>query len=130
MKSVKCVLAWMLITMLIASLAYVVFVLVAEPTYKVWRPEDGVWYCEELQMQLSFEKGQRSYVVLDGTNIVCACENARGSKDILVLCQQNNVRGYEIGDLIFGGRYVDMSDDTFVLRDKESQKIYTFVRIE
>lgn len=127
MKYIKRIFIGIAIVLHLLISAYVVFVFVAEPTYKVWRPEDGVWYCEELQMQLSFEKGQKSYVVLDGRVIPCACENNRGSKDVLVFCQVNGSE-YVIGDLIFSGRYVDLSDDTFVLKDRKTQQIYTFVR--
>jgi hypothetical protein len=89
----------------------------------------GYYYDSELQMQLSFERGINSYVVLDGTVVPCACRNDRGSEYIGLLCQAN-VNEYEIGDFIFWGRYVDLSDDTFVLKDRKTRQIYTFVRVD
>jgi hypothetical protein len=128
MKYVKHLLS-ILIIVFIALFVYVIFVFIAKPMDKVWCPEDGVWYCEELQIQISFEPGKKSYAVLDGTVVPCVCENDRGSKDLLVLCQANG-NGYAIGEIIFSGRYVDLSNDTYVLKNKKSQELYTFVRTE
>ena len=127
MRKQKHILYGILVAFFLLLLLYVVLIFTLEPKNKVWRPEQGVWYCEELHMQLSFEKGYKSYVILDGEAILCACENDRGSKNLLVLCQEPNVKGYEIGDPIFSGRYVDLNNNKYTVKDNDSHELYTFV---
>lgn len=130
MKRAKHIIYGLFLALLLVVVIYTVFLFAVEPTNKVWRPEEGIWYCEELQIQLSFDSRYKSYAILDDQMIVCACENSRGSKDILVLCQESIAGEYEIGDLIFSGRYVDLDGNRYVVRDMITHELYTFELIE
>ena len=45
-----------------------------------YEPQEGVWYCEELQMQLSYEQDTESFVTEGNRKIRVYCETDRGSK--------------------------------------------------
>ena len=99
-----------------------------EPRIIFWRPEEGIWYCEELQIQLSFEENHDSYMVIDGIQIRCVWENDTNSQDIRVLCQGANTFGYGMGESLFSGRYVELSDDQYVVENRQTREQYTFIR--
>ena len=99
---------------------------VATPT---WVPEVGVWYCEELQMQLSFEDDIDSYAVIGDKKVICGCGADRGSTEIIVDCQESNVPDYDLGEIIFWGSYVELNETTYTVKEHYSGTIYVFERI-
>ena len=94
----------------------------------LWRPDSGVWYCDELEMQLSFDKSVPCYIVQDETRIECEWSNDRGSLYIAVRYLWNGQQKY--GDAtVFYGKYIDLTDDTYVLEEIDTGIQYTFYRI-
>ena len=49
-----------------------------------YTPRDGVWYCAELKMRLSFSEDHLSTLVVGEEEVQCACINDIGSDDIYV----------------------------------------------
>ena len=90
-------------------------------------PEKGIWFCEELKLQLSFEEGYDCYYVLDGAKIRCIWENNPGSRVITVLCQDDNTYTYSIGEVIFWGTCIELTEDQFIIEEKESGIPYVFL---
>jgi len=93
-----------------------------------WMPEDGVWYCEELQIQLSFEEDVDSYVIVNGERKKCSWCNEQYSRILWVDFDEDD-DGY-LDDFYFSGERVslDDGDDEFVLRTEEGEE-FVFVRI-
>ena len=93
-------------------------------------PEEGVWYCEELQITLNFEKNATSKAIVNGEEIECVAGFMSGSTTITVSCQDFNTELMHMGEIIFPGEYVSSSDIELLLRHQYSKEVYTFVRIE
>ena len=95
----------------------------------IWLPEEGIWYCEELDMQLAFSDSDDSYIVIDGEKVICAVRNNRGSKDFLVLILESVAPNYDkFGDVVFSGKYVSLTEEAFTVKDRESGMQYVFIR--
>ena len=112
-----------------ALLVCVIVLLTACNDYKItlWRPEFGIWYCDALEMQLSFEKNTSSYVVQDGKCIECEWTNDRGSTYISVRYLWDGQQKY--GDsTIFYGKCIDLTNDIYILEEIDTGVQYTFCR--
>lgn len=94
-----------------------------------YAPEDGVWYCKELLLQLSYEPGSTCFVVEDGQAIVCACGSDRGSKWIYVFCQDAEQSKYHMGELLFSMQIVSLNDTELVVVEENANHEYVFRRI-
>lgn len=93
-------------------------------------PQEGIWYCRELQVQMVFSKGIRTYAIIDGIKIECDTLNDRGSSYVSVLYQdlERRIPGYQLGDSVFEGECRKLKDNTLYVED-ENGDIYEFVRI-
>lgn len=94
-----------------------------------WAPEEGVWYCRELQIQMSFDEEVNSYAVIDNDTVLCAAGYERGSEYITVGIQEENVPGYSLGEKIFFGKYVARTENEYIVEEVSSGIEYTFERI-
>lgn len=95
-----------------------------------YEPEDGVWFCEELQIQLSYEQDAQSFVIRDGEQIICACGSDRGVPYIYVSCQETNNSIYSLGEEIFYAKIIELSETELLVCDEETMRQYTFTRLE
>lgn len=114
-----------------ALLACMLVLLTGCNDYKItlWRPEIGVWYCDALEMQLSFDKSTPCYVVQEGRRIECEWSNDRGSIYVAVRYLWDSQQTH--GDsTIFYGKYIDLTDDKYVLEEIDTGIQYTFYRID
>lgn len=96
----------------------------------IWVPEEGIWYCEELDMQLSFSSSDDSYIVIDGEKVICSVRNNRGSKTFSLLIQESGVPNYKLGDAVFRGEHVSLTEEAFTVKDRDSRKQYVFIRCD
>lgn len=96
----------------------------------IWVPEDGIWYCEELDMQLSFSISDDSYIVIDGEKVICSVRNNRGSETFSLLIQESGVPNYKLGDAVFHGEHVSLTEEAFTVKDLDSGKQYVFIRCD
>ena len=97
--------------------------------YTVWYPTEGIWYCDELQMQLDFKTGADSFFVIDDTKIPCAAENDRGSKFLGVMCQSFNCKYCHLGTWVLSAERVDLTETQLVVKSTEGV-YYIFERIQ
>ena len=93
-----------------------------------YTPDDGVWYCDELKMQLSFSKQYQSTVSIDGEELQCACINDIGSDGIYVLCQESDNQVYALGELIVWLEYVSLDGEAYTVKDHNTGETYIFMR--
>lgn len=96
--------------------------------YTEWMPQSGVWYSEELQMQISFDGGE-SFAVIDGRKIVCIFENDRSSKCFTLLSQDRNAKDIPIGQELFCGERISLTENEFVVKEEKTGQLYVFRRV-
>lgn len=95
-----------------------------------YEPEEGVWYCDELQIQLSYEAHTQSYIIQNDEKILCACGSDRGVKYIQVFCQERNHPDYELGELIFLAEIISLDEMQLIVYDEQTEKQYIFYKID
>lgn len=105
---------------------------------KEYFPSEGVWYCEELQIQLSFneptgtfpfEEPYDCYFMVDGIKTASQWRVDKGSNIIAVTCQDLDCKDCELGESVFTGVFVSSDQNTLCLREYEGTAEYTFERI-
>ena len=96
--------------------------------YHEWMPQNGDWYCKELQLQISFSGGD-CFWINNGAMIPCDCINDRGSKAFFVITQAFDNEDLPLGTELFRGEYVTLTDNEFVVREIDSGKEYTFAKV-
>ena len=94
-----------------------------------YTPRDGVWYCAELKMRLSFSEDHLSTLVVGEEEVQCACINDIGSDDIYVLCQEADNQVYALGELILWLEYVSLDGETYTVKDHNTEETYFFCRL-
>lgn len=111
------------------SLAIIVIILSAcEPVD--FFPEDGKWYCAELNMQLDFGETMNCFIMKDNKAMRCACGSDRGSKWLSVSCQEVNCEYCKLGEEVFLASFVSLDDAQLILQDAKQEHTYVFIRIE
>ena len=95
-----------------------------------YEPLNGVWYCEDLQMQLSYDVGKESYVIIAGEKIAIACGSDSGVSRLCVSNQQRNHPEYHMGETIFEAEIISLNATKFVVYDMQAQREFVFYRIE
>ena len=118
---------------------------------KKYTPEEGLWYCEELQAQMNFTidpnmpevdatsdmdevlkyvvDREDNYVMVDGEKISCDWSSYNHSDRIHIVSQDSDTEAYEMGELIYELWVVSLSDTQYVLKDEDGKE-YTFVRTD
>ena len=100
-------------------------------------PKDGIWYCETLQMQLGFgesgESESETWVILNGEKILCDRANLRGESTLWIIAADTA----QLGELkttvertLFGLEIVSVSEDTIIVKDRDTNESHTFVKME
>lgn len=133
MKSCKIVRACFIVPLVLLLCYFLVFIIGSYQNgenISVWIPDGGTWYCEALQMELSFEYGEYSYVIIEGEEIKCKCYNNRGARDISLVIMEEDLAGYQLGDTYFWASYVDLNDECYVVKECSTGEVYTFCRID
>lgn len=93
-------------------------------------PEDGEWYCEELQIQLSFDGLGDCYYLIGEEKISCACGSDKGSRWLSVGCQETDSANFELGEEVFGAEFVSLDGNKLVVYDPSAETEYVFYRVE
>lgn len=90
-------------------------------------PKEGLWYCEEMEMYLSFSDEYKSTVVIDGETRNCTWGSEIGCSDIYITClDENGV----LGESLLWGEYVSLTEELYQIRNHETGEIYDFVRVK
>lgn len=100
------------------------------PIHGTCVPQEGVWYCKELNLTLSFERETSSTYFVDGNIVLCQYENERWTNDIYVTCKKSNNSTFEVGDKVFSGTCVELSDQVLIIREDISREKYVFIRTD
>ena len=96
---------------------------------KEYFPQDGVWFCEELQMQLAFDGTMNSCVMNESKIIPCTWVIEPGSSYIDV-CKQKGKSHYSYpGETIFSATIIQSDNRLFIVSEDNTDTEYTFYKI-
>lgn len=93
-------------------------------------PTEGQWFCEELQIQLSYDDGHSSYLLDNGEKIVCSNETDPGTRCIMVYCQEQNHEKYEFCSEIFTDDCISFDQEKMIVVDQTTGKEFIFKRVK
>ena len=119
---------WILICS-IAILTSLFFLMFAVTLLSPWTPPEGNWYCEELQIQVSFSGGD-SFYLLDGNEIPCDCINDKGSKAFFVITQASNIDSVPLGTEIFCAINMEFEGSQMIATQELTNTEYVFIKVE
>ena len=72
----------------IILLAVLLFALISAIAYTPnYEPEEGIWYCEQLQIQLDYSGKGETFIKKDDVKIRCSCGSDRAVKMLQVFSQ-------------------------------------------
>lgn len=80
----------------------ILFLLILSSTPMVFFPEEGVWYCEQLQIQISCEQPEDCWILSNGEKIQCTWGSDRGSKWMSVSSQDRTTGQFKLGQEVLG----------------------------
>lgn len=93
-------------------------------------PNEGEWYCEELQIQLSFDAGGDCFYIYENEQIKCGCGSDKGSTWLSVCSQDADSEYFFLGEEVFGAEFVSLEQDVLVVYSETDGRNYTFHRVE
>lgn len=118
-----CIIGRVLVILSIAVLVVTAIIFSVEE-YKARRgnpyPKEGVWYCEELQMQISFDDSELSYYIENGKKIRCGWHCKPYEYGIMYI--------YPKEDGANSFQFQRSTSDYFVVKDLDTGIKYKFVR--
>ena len=94
-------------------------------------PEEGFWYCEELQILLCpgmDSAGQYAYAFIDGEKRSCALYTDYGNI-YFGIGYMYEVDGTLEYTSLYRGEWISFNDECIVTRDRQTQIEYVFVRV-
>lgn len=142
LKQVALVLIAVVIIVFVCSLPRIIQWMFAnsEPVENGLMPEDSLWYCKELNLQLSFIshdyssddtlEGYESYTYIMGDEGCVMCSiilPIRGRTELLV-CAQDPAHMEILQKTLFRGECISVDDDCYVIRGDDGV-YYRFLRI-
>lgn len=95
-----------------------------------WTPDGGIWYCDDLGIQLSFSANEETYAIINGKKVICAWGNNKGTSYLSIHIQESGLDEYQLGESIFFGQCVDLTDTEFILKEYETGVQYSFVKVD
>lgn len=122
---------------------------------KVYYPQDGTWFCDELQVQLCFDP--EAYVTADfyedklymqmdddayytsmiewnGQKFRCSAHCTRNRPYLYIQYDdprfnETQYKAYDIGYYFYQTEIISLSNDKMVLKDQNTKEKYIFIRI-
>ena len=91
-------------------------------------PAEGEWYCNDLDVQVSFDHDGETFLVWNDQKVLCAAGIDKGSTWIYVDCQETDNPDFKLGETVFSGEIVQ-SEDGFLIIQSDTGVQYTFTRV-
>ena len=118
---------WMIL--LLGPIVYLVILFANIAYIPQYEPDEGIWFCEELQIQLDYNGGNETFIE-EGEMLHCGCGSDRGVNEIQVSCEQRNHPTYELGELVFRAEIKQLTDKKMTVFKLTTGEEYIFVRID
>ena len=107
---------------------------VTAPDYEYPFPEEGRWYCEEIQVTLVFSvinfAREDSVIIIDGNEIECHCGWEIGSPHLYLICHETIDGVCYQGQDLYVWEFVDVTESELILKNHDSEEVFTFIRID
>ena len=113
---------WILLNLVLMGFGYIM-------STQEYYPSTGIWYCKELQLQLSFDESEQSFIVINEEKILCDHYSERNSRTRYVDCMESESSLYELGQTILCVDSMYINQNEFVVRECENKIDYTFTLI-
>ena len=91
-------------------------------------PEEGEWYCSELDMNLSFSIHGKTLLSQNGEKVLCSRAVDRGSTWIDIICDETGNPNFAFGEAVFSGEILKLKNNLFIIQSSNGVE-YTFRRI-
>ena len=97
-------------------------------------PNEGVWYCETLQMQLGFDESNESesWIILNGEKIGCYWANHSG-ESVMWIIEEDTAQSSKLKTTVertlFGLKIVSVSENAIIVKHIDTNESHTFVKI-
>ena len=92
-------------------------------------PDEGTWYCEELQIQISFDDPDNCYYIKDDEKLPCGPAIEHGGTGVMyILPRDNDSNIYDADNPILKCEYIWKTRKLFVVKDCETGQKYKFTR--
>ena len=91
-------------------------------------PEEGEWYCSELDMNLSFSIHGKTLLSHNGEKVLCSRAVDRGSTWIDIICDETGNPNFAFGEAVFSGEILKLKNNLFIIQSSNGVE-YTFRRI-
>lgn len=130
MKKTTCIFLIILCSLIVLTAATLGFFACQQP--KDLFPTEGIWYCEELGMQIQAKKSHEyyeSYIKKEDQYICCSASTMRGLSRFMVTCEDRDTVYYNYGEIIFSGEYIRADEQSFTVREVDGNNEYTFKRL-
>lgn len=95
-------------------------------------PNEGIWYCEDLQIQICFDKNPDKYEthIIKDKKISCTLSTDYGNRFFSIVYQDTISAEYNYDTCFYAGEFISFDDDTLITRATDTQKEYVFTRID
>ena len=91
-------------------------------------PEEGEWYCSELDMKLSFSIHGKTLLSQNGEKVLCIRSVEHGSTWIDIICDETDNPNFAFGEAVFSGEILKLKNNLFIIQSRNGVE-YTFRRI-
>lgn len=91
-------------------------------------PEEGEWYCEDLNMKLSFSINRNTLLSHNGEEVLCIRAVEHGSTWIDIICDEIGNPNFAFGEAVFSGEILKLKNNLFIIQSSNGVE-YTFRRI-
>ena len=91
-------------------------------------PEEGEWYCSELDMNLSFSIHGKTLLSHNGEEVLCIRAVEHGSTWIDIICDETGNPNFAFGEAVFSGEILKLKNNLFIIQSSNGVE-YTFRRI-
>lgn len=101
-------------------------------------PTEGIWYCEELQIQVCFYKNEEdcgsdpcanSYIIEDGEKNLCYWHNSRGNDLLIIARQKDGDMGFKARNAVLYGNCIRYDEHEMVIEDSKKNETFIFIRV-
>lgn len=93
-------------------------------------PDAGVWYCDELQVSVDLNGGDKCYILIGKEKLKVGFRNDRGSKYVTIESQEIGNESFPLSKIILEGECVSFDEKTMTICEEETGRLYTFYRQE
>ena len=91
-------------------------------------PEEGEWYCPELDLKLSFSIHGKTLLSHNGEEVLCIRAVEHGSTWIDIICDETGNPNFAFGEAVFSGEILKLKNNLFIIQSSNGVE-YTFRRI-